>query len=125
MYTTNQLITLNTMKIIILLITSLILNLTVYASNSNAESKDVNAILQTELEDIQDQIFDVDEIKFVSQLQKLNKVIIMDQNFNKIREVYFEKEENLNNQPMLQPFINRSQFITKVDNVSYYVLEKK
>ncbi len=113
------------MKIIILLTASLILSVSVYASNSNAEVKDSQVLPQTEINDILNKVLDVDEYKFVSQLQKQSKIIIMDENFNKIREDYLDKEENLNNQSMIQPFIYRSQFIAKVHNVSYYMLEKK
>lgn len=89
-----------------------------------AELQDIKVLPQTEMSSILDEVLDIPEYNFVSQLEKINKVIIMDKDFNKIREAFLDKDQNTNNQSMLQPFINRSQFITKVHNVSYYVLEK-
>ena len=53
------------------------------------------------------------------------KIIIIDSDFKKIREESIEKTEDIFDQSTLVPIIYRSQFITKVHNVSYYMLQKK
>ena len=53
-----------------------------------------------------------------------SKIIIMVSDFRKIREESIEKTEDICDQSTLVPIIYRSQFITKVHNVSYYMLQK-
>ena len=72
------------MKSIFLLTASLMLYLPVFASNPNAEIQDMQVLPQIELKDILNNVLDVDENKFVSQLKNQSKVIIMDNSLNKI-----------------------------------------
>ena len=53
------------------------------------------------------------------------KIIIMDSEFNKIRVESVEKIEDIYNQSTLVPIIYRSEFVTKIHNVSYYILQKE
>jgi len=103
----------------------LLLNFAVYATKPAVEVEEKNETQKIEINEILEKALDVDENQYVAQIKEKSKIIIIDENFNKIREEFVDSTENLNNQSMLVPTIYRSQFITKVHNVSYYMLEKK
>lgn len=113
------------MKITLLLLLVLSLTFSTNAYNLKSNIKVNHEIYNAELNEVLNEVLDVDENKFAAELQRRNKIVIIDGDFNKIREETVDKLENLNNQSMLVPFIYRSQFITKVHNVSYYMLEKQ
>ena len=112
------------MKTIPLLFFLLLFCFTLHAYNPKLEAKAQLSIQQTEMNEILEEVLDVDENQFVNQVKARNKIIIIDEDFNTIREESIDNEENLNNQSMLVPIIYRSEFIGKVYNVSYYMLEK-
>lgn len=109
----------------ILFLALLLLNFAAYATNPAVEVEEKNETQKIEFNEILEEALDVDENLFVAQINEKSKIIIIDENFNKIREESVDGIENVNNQSMLVPTIYRSQFITKVHNVSYYMLEKK
>lgn len=113
------------MKTITLLSLGLLINFSLYSYNPVPDTNEKSEIQQIEFNRILDDVLDVDESRFVAQLEKRHKIVIIDENFNKIREESVDKAENLTKQSMLVPIIYRSQFITKLQNVSYYMLEKK
>lgn len=109
----------------ILSLTILILNFTTYATNPALEVEEKNETQKIEFNEILEKALDVDDNLFVTQIKEKCKIIIIDENFNTIREESVSGIENVNNQSILVPTIYRSQFITTVHNVSYYMLEKK
>lgn len=113
------------MKTTILFLLGLSLTFSTNAYNLKSNIKVNHEIHNAELNEVLNEVLDVNENKFAAELQRKNKIVIIDGDFNKIREESVDKLDNLNNQSMLVPFIYRSQFITKVHNVSYYMLEKK
>ena len=113
------------MKTITLLSLGLLISFSLYSYNPVPGTNDKSEIQQIEFNEILDDVLDIDENRFVAQLEKQNKIVIIDNDFNKIREESVDKVENLTRQSMLVPIIYRSQFITKLHNVSYYMLEEK
>lgn len=111
------------MKIIgILLI--LFLSLPTFAGNPNIEIKAKKESPKLEANTLLRATFTDEVEKLAASITSKNRVIIIDANFNKVREEPVDHIENLSNQSMLVPIIYRSQFITKIYNVSYYMLQK-
>jgi hypothetical protein len=79
---------------------------------------------KTESSTVLREVLNEDMHLLIKNITPKNKVIILDANFNKIREENVDNIENLNNQSMLVPIIYRSQFITQIYNVSYYMIQK-
>lgn len=97
----------------------------VFATNSVFEKKEKPATQELSISSIIEEIFDnKTEISNTFPNKKL-KIIIMDNDFKKIKEESFEKIEDIYNQSTLVPIIYQSEFITKIHNVSYYILQKK
>ena len=96
----------------------------IHAINPNLESSAVQKLQQNEVKNILDEALDIKENQIVKHMKADDKIIILDQDFNKIREENVASAEKLSNQSMLVPIIYRSEFITKVYNVSYYMLKK-
>ncbi len=66
---------------------------------------------------------EIEEISVTSLNQKI-KVIILNDEFRKIRVEYVDNFEDIYNQSTLLPLINRSEFISTIYNVSYFMLRK-
>jgi len=99
-------------------------NLTIYANTPKPDANEISSAEESLYSDILDEVLDVKEKQFSSQLAEKNKVIIIDEFFNKIREELIDDIDNISSQSVLVPTIYRSQFITKVHNVSYFMLKK-
>lgn len=113
------------MKILVFFSIAFLLSYSINAINPLAKTYEKNETTELEINDILNEIMDVNENQLLSQLHKKNKIIILDEVFNKIREEYIDDIENINSRSILVPIIYRSEFIIKVHNVSYYMLEKK
>jgi len=98
--------------------------ITIYGSTPASESNELNTTIESQYDEILDEVLDVKENQFIGELAEKNKVIIIDEFFNKIREESIDDVENISSQSILVPTIYRSQFIAKVHNVSYYMLKK-
>ena len=113
------------MKTTTILTIILLLNFSIYASVPNLDVNGKNSSQEAEFVEILNEVLDVQENKFISEIKPKNRIIIIDESFNTIREESIDDVENISNQSMLVPTIYRSQFIATVHNVSYYMLEKK
>ena len=51
------------------------------------------------------------------------QIIIMNEDFRKVREEEIDSMEEINAQSTLVPVIYRSELIASIDNVSYYMLK--
>ena len=112
------------MKRCALVFLAFIIYFPVFASNPNSEFVITKKSNNLEIQTILDEIQNVEISHLIEKISNKNKVIILDVNFKKIREEYVDENEDLNNQTMLVPIIYRCQFIAKVYNVSYYMLQK-
>jgi hypothetical protein len=117
------------MKRSALFLTIFLLSLTVSAYNPETNSQVTNApkMLAERAPEIQqnfESVFDDEVFLFTSESKK-TKVIIMDQNLNIIREECVDEMQNLCNQSTLVPIIYRSEFVAKVNKVSYFILTGK
>ena len=99
--------------------------ISVLAKNPALETKEKNTEVKLEISSILDEIFNnKTETGITDPIEKF-KIIIMDSEFNKISVESVEKVEDIYNQSTLVPIIYRSEFITKIHNISYYILQKK
>ena len=112
------------MKNLTFLSIALLLCCSALANNPMKESEKEGESLQMEINDILKEISNEDMNLLVKNITPKNKVIIMDGDFNKIWEEYIDENEEINNQTMLVPILYRTQFIAKIYNVSYYMLQK-
>ena len=113
------------MKPLLLLISTFFIHNTILAFAPPTEFHKTKDVQNLEYVNIMDEVLDVEENKLVKLLDKNDKIIILDHNFNKIREAFVEEHTTINNHSILVPIIYRSEFIMKVHNVSYFMLEKK
>ena len=95
LYQKNILIVL-TMKTTALLTLTLLLNISTFAYNPKTEIFETQDVQQIEMKEILNKVLDVDENSFISQLEKKNRVIIIDKNFNKIGEETVNSLEDIN-----------------------------
>jgi len=113
------------MKILVFFSIAFLLSNSINTINPHDKTYEKNEATELEINDILNEIMDVNENRLVSQLREKNKIIILDADFNKIREEYIDDIEKINSRSILVPVIYRSEFIIRVHNVSYYLLEKK
>ena len=96
-----------------------------FASNTKPAAFEKSVLVESEMNDILEHVLDVNEKQLISQLEKKNKIIIVDSNFNKIVEGSLNESGKLVGQNSIKSLINRSNFIVEIHNVSFYLLEKK
>lgn len=113
------------MKTHILISAFILFSISSFASNTKTESQKNWILQESEMNEILNHVLDLNEKQVVSQIEITNKIIIMDSNFDKVREVNLNEDGEQNNQNTLRPLINRSHFIAEIHNVSFYMLEKK
>ena len=118
------------MKTLASLICICLLSITTFASNPELETVEPTEIKETaataqELE-FQRVIQNIlkEESPFCNDTTPKCKIIILDNNFRTIRAESLEKMEDVCNQSTLVPIIYRSVFITKINQVSYFMLQK-
>ena len=113
-----------TMKTSAILAFVCLLSFSSLANNSEIELKEIVPSPELEFSTAFEELFENKaKVNNASIIEK-RKIIIMDSDFKKIREESIEKTEDIFNHSTLVPIIYRSQFITKVHNVSYYMLQK-
>ena len=96
-----------------------------FANNPEIEIKEIVTAPELEFSAAFEELFENKAKLNNANIVEKSKIIIMDSDFRKIREESIEKTEDICDQSTLVPIIYRSQFITKVHNVSYYMLQKK
>lgn len=96
--------------------------ISLFANNPAFEKKEKKTTLELEISKLVKELFDTNlEFPESSPNEKF-KIVIMDSEFNILREESIEKIDNLYNQSILVPLIYRSELITKINGVSYYIL---
>jgi len=116
------------MKIIIVFLFATIFSFSASATNpalETTETSETQITLETEFSNVLGELFETKSKINLSENIKNCTIIIIDSNFNKIRQESVEKIDELCSKSTLVPIIYRSQFIAKVDNVSYFMLDKK
>lgn len=112
------------MKIFALIFFICFFCISVFANNPASEPKEKNTTQELDISSILEEIFDnKTEISNTVHDNKI-KIIIMDSDFKKIREESMDKIEDIYNLPTLVPIFYQSEFIIKIDNVSYYILQE-
>ena len=96
-----------------------------FANNPEIELKEIVPSPELDFSTAFEELFENKARLNNASIVEERKIIIIDSDFKKIREESIEKTEDIFNQSTLVPIIYRSQFITKVNNVSYYMLQKK
>ena len=112
------------MKIIGMLLI-LLISFPTFASNPTLEIKAEKESIQKETKALFEEVFKDEISKVAASISNKERVIIIDENFNTVREESVDNIEKLSNQSILVPTIYRSQFISKIYNVSYYMLKKR
>ena len=102
-----------------------LLSFSSFANNPEIEIKEVVTATELEIDIALEELFENKAKVNNTSIVEKTKIIIIDSDFKKIREESIDKTEDICNQSTLVPIIYRSQFIAKVQNVSYYMLQKK
>ena len=118
------------MKTLNLIVVALFLSLPALCTNpllsnsSNEEMAETLEAVATEVESRFRIVADEPEELSIKSLSEKIKVIILNDEFRKVRVDYVDKLEDIYNQSTLLPLINRSEFISTIYNVSYFMLRK-
>lgn len=110
------------MKTINLILILLIFSFSALATNPEIESTESAEIIKTE---INNPVLDLynEQSDILKEEPKKIKIIIMNEDFRKVREEVIDSMEEINSRSTLVPVIYRSELITSIDNVSYYMLK--
>ena len=114
-----------TMKTTAILVFVCLLSYSSFANNPEIELKEIVTAPELDFSTAFEELFENKARLNNASIVEERKIIIIDSDFKKIREESIEKTEDIFDQSTLVPIIYRSQFITKVHNVSYYMLQKK
>lgn len=93
-------------------------------NSAQAETEEIAETISEEIKKVINNVFDGKEEKLFYNLNEKIKVIIINDSFQKVRVDYVDKIEDIYTQSTLLPVINRSEFISRIDNVSYFMLRK-
>jgi len=93
------------------------------ASRSNNEKAEYFETKNIEIENVIDELFEKENLIVEEEKPEL-KVVILNSDFRKVRVGRVESIEKINSESTLTPVIYRSEFITKIHNVSYYMLKE-
>ena len=110
------------MKISTLILPLIFFCTSLFANNPALDKNEKKTTHKFEISNLIEEIFDKNVETFESKPNSTFKIVIMDKNYNKIREESFEKMDHIYKQSILIPLIYRSDLITKINNVFYYVI---
>jgi len=110
------------MKAIFVLFVCIFFSFSSFANNSNSELAKVLEPQQKELKNLIISLF-ANQTDLAIEEDKKLKIIIMNSDFRKVRVGEVENLRDLNAESTLVPVIYRSEFVTKIHNVSYYILK--
>ena len=110
------------MKISSLTFITLFISLTAFATNPEIESSESAEVIKVEVNNLVLDLFN-EKPDLQKEENKKIKIIIMNENFRKVREEVIDNMKEINSQSTLVPVIYRSELITSIDNVSYYMLK--
>ena len=113
------------MKTLVLVLCIALFSINSFASNSGVEPQENLSVQETEFHNVLNNVLNKELALAINRISEKCKVIIIDCNFKTIREENLEKIEDICNQSTLVPIIYRSEFITKINHVSYFMLQKK
>ncbi len=92
------------------------------ANGSNNEKAENLETKNIEIENVIDELFEKEKL-IVEEEEPELKVVILNRDFRKVRVGRVESIQKINSESTLTPVIYRSEFITKIHNVSYYMLK--
>jgi hypothetical protein len=110
------------MKTSILTFALFIYSLSVFATNPEVEATESAETIKMEVNNLVSEIFSEKPDLLKKGNEKI-KIIIFNQDFRKVREEVIDSMKDIYSQSTLVPVIYRSEFITSIDNVSYYMLK--
>lgn len=110
------------MKTSIITFALLIYCLSVFATNPEVETTESAEVIKVEVNNLVSEIFSEKPDLLKEENEKI-KIIIYNQDFRKVREEVIGSMKEINAQSTLVPVIYRSELITSIDNVSYYMLK--
>jgi hypothetical protein len=118
------------MKVLKLIVIALIFSFPAFCTNPilsssvDAEVEDATETIAAEVETLFGLVFDeIEQISLKSISEKM-QVVILNEEFRKVRVDEVDKFEDIYSQSMLLPLIYRSEFISTIYNVSYFMLRK-
>ncbi|MCK5701294.1 MAG: hypothetical protein KAI29_09080 [Cyclobacteriaceae bacterium] len=112
------------MKISISILFICFFSFSVSANNPTLESTEKKTALELEISSIIEEILNKNTETNNALIDEQCKIIIINSEFKKIKEESIEKIDDICTQSTLVPIIYRSEFIMKIYNVSYYMLQK-
>ncbi len=95
---------------------------TVEANTTNPEGLEAQDPARIELGELINDIFE-DKTGLVKKENPELKIIILNNDFRKVREDNISSMDEINAQSTLVPVIYRSEFVAEIYNVSYYILK--
>jgi len=110
------------MKISVLTLFLIFFSTSLFANNPALDKNEKKTTQELEISNLIEELFDKNVETFEPKPKSKFRIVIMDNQFNKIREESFEKMDNIYKQSILIPLIYRSDLITNINGVSYYIL---
>ena len=93
-------------------------------ANEASESVEKSETSASEIHSGMEQIIETFSEKVIDFSGKKIKVIILNEQFRKVRVEVIEKMDDISLNSTLYPIFHKADLITKIDNVAYYLLRK-